>query len=548
MDREEGLNLRLLAKVSSYTFNFDWNQHVKKLFQETDSLMAEIMEDSVVECLMAKEKDLWDIYATNFIACNALLLCSTVNHSFIIPVGDLQNKRVISATVVWVANDQARISVPDAITHLQQLADEDSDGVALCFIPDTKPYFPYPDNGPHMMVLTTDTSKIPELAAGTPPDFTPYFTTTYIDGAHCNVGLTSRLRYGINQPVTEVEERSVHFLQAKPRERMWENHVFVEETLNGPAPVAHVVYLGAGAIAGLAKVVPNAPPTTQLTAQDLLKQNPTLASCLQEAKSAGDDTAIVALPGNTEMVMVSKALWPSSSSSSSTTTSTITRATPVSLASGTPIKTMSSTSASGSNQQQSKSTRPAIKTEPLEPDERRQLASEDIADEVKTLSEAARILSMDFVMISLATHTYWCEMRNRHLQGVNTMRRKIQAAMLEWKTQISADQRLLQLAPLVNIYNGIIEDIWVETFELTSAIGSAMGEYEESQGMTTTDMEKMRVRFLNELQLMIESAISRFIDDASTSLYTKFETLLMWYHSWQTWQGSLPISDLSCSV
>ena len=151
---------------------------------------------------------------------------------------------------------------------------------------------------------------------------------------------------------------------------MWENHVFIEETLNGPTPVAHVVYLGAGAIAGSAKVVPDAPPTTQPTAQDLLKQNPTLASCLQEAKSAGDDTAIVALPGNTETVMVSKALWPSSGSSSSTTTSTITKATPVSLVSSTPIKTMPSTSASGSHQQQSKPTRLAVKTEPLEPDER----------------------------------------------------------------------------------------------------------------------------------------------------------------------------------
>ena len=245
---------------------------------------------------------------------------------------------------------------------------------------------------------------------------------------------------------------------------MWKNHVFVEETPNGPAPVPHVVYLGAGAIAGSAEVVPDAPPTTQPMAQDLLKQNPTLASCLQEAKNAGDDTAIVALPGNTETVMVSKTLWPSSGSSSSTTTSTITRATPVSSASGTPVKTMSSTSASGSNQQQSESTRLAIKTEPLEPDERRQLASEHIADEVKTLSEAARVLSMDFVAISLATHTRWREMRNCCLQGVNAMRRKIQAAMLEWKTQISARQRLLQSAPLVNIYNGIIEDIQVGDF------------------------------------------------------------------------------------
>ena len=351
--------------LMAHTFNFDWNRNVKKLFQETDSLMAEIMEDSVVEHIMTKEKDLWDIYATNCITCNALLLCSTVNRSGIVPAGDSPNKRVISATVVWVANDQARISVPDTITHLRQLADQDLDGVALCFIPDTKPYFPYPDNGPHMMVLTTDIAKIPELAAGTPPDFTPYFTTTYIDGAHCNVGLTSRLRYGINQPVAEMEEKSVHFLQAESRERMWENDVFVEETPNGPIPASQVVCLGAGAIAGSTKAAPDAPPTSQPTAQDLLQQNPTLASCLQEAKNAGDDSALIALPGNKDTVLVSKALWPSSGSS--TTTSTVTRATPVSSAGGTPVKP--STSASGSNQQQSKPMGPAPKTEPLDPDE-----------------------------------------------------------------------------------------------------------------------------------------------------------------------------------
>ena len=291
--------------------------------------MADIMDDFVVERIMTKQKKAWDIYASDCMACNALLLCSTVNRSTIVPVGSSQGKRVFSATVVWVAKDQARISVPEGIAHLQRLAEQDSDGVAMCFIPDSKPYFPYPDNGPHMLVLTTDITKIPELAAGVPSDFTPYFTTTYIDGAHCNVALTSRLRFGLNKPVSETEERSVHFLTAEPRESMWENNIFVEETPNGPAPVAHVVYLGVGAIAQSAKTVTEDQPLTQPTAQDFLKQNPTLASCLQEAKDLKAETAIVALPGNPEnTIMVSKSLWPSSGDSSSTTISTTTRATP----------------------------------------------------------------------------------------------------------------------------------------------------------------------------------------------------------------------------
>ena len=201
--------------LMAHTFGFDWNRNVTKLFQATDSLMAEIMDDFVVERITTKQKKAWDIYASDCMACNALLLCSTVNRSTIVPVGGSQGKRVFSATVVWVAKDQARISVPEGIDHLQRLAEQDSDGVAMCFIPDSKPYFPYPDNGPHMLVLTTDITKIPELAAGVPSDFTPYFTTTYIDGAHCNVALTSRLRFGLNKPVSETEERSVHFLNRR---------------------------------------------------------------------------------------------------------------------------------------------------------------------------------------------------------------------------------------------------------------------------------------------------------------------------------------------
>ena len=302
---------------------------------------------------------------------------------------------------------------------------------------------------------------------------------------------------------------------------MWENNIFVEETPNGPAPVAHVVYLGAGAIAQSAKTVTEDQPLTQPTAQDFLKQNPTLASCLQEAKDLKAETAIVTLPGNPEnTIMVSKSLWPSSGDSSSTTISTTTRATPVSSAGGTPIKPMFTVSASASNQQQSEPTRSG--TDTIDPDERRQLASEQIAEEVKNLSEAARVLSADFMAISSATHKRWHEMRHRRLQGVDTMRKKVQAALLEWKAQVSARQCLLQSAPSVGVYNSIVEDIRAETFELTSAIGSATEDYENSQETTAKDIEKMRVQFLNELQLMIESAISRFIDEASTGLYTQF--------------------------
>ena len=222
--------------------------------------------------------------------------------------------------------------------------------------------------------------------------------------------------------------------------------------------------------------------------------------------------------------MVLKSEWPSSESSlSTTTTSTNTRTTPVSSASNTPQKSTVKASASTSTQQQSGSaTEPSARADPLDSDEKHQWASALIAEEVKSLSEAARVLNADFVAISSATHTRWRQMRDRRLQEVTSMRKKIQAAMMDWKAQLSARQGLLQTAPSVSVYNGIIEDIRGETFELMSAIDAAKEEFGEGRKQTAEDIAKLRVQFLNELQTMIESAISRFINDASASLYTQF--------------------------
>ena len=89
------------------------------------------------------------------------------------------------------------------------------------------------------------------------------------------------------------------------------------------------------------------------------------------------------------------------------------------------------------------------------------MASEHIADDAKTLSEAARVLSTDFVanQLWLLTHT-GSEMRNRRLQGVNAMRRKIQAAMLEWKTQISAQSMLVTIGSTRSISTMVLLKIF----------------------------------------------------------------------------------------
>ena len=91
---------------------------------------------------------------------NALLLCNTANCSSAISLTKPRYGRVISATVVWVVVDQAQLSVPNAVSTLLDMAKNDQDGVALCYIPFSKPFFPYPEGGPHVLVLPYD-SDIP---------------------------------------------------------------------------------------------------------------------------------------------------------------------------------------------------------------------------------------------------------------------------------------------------------------------------------------------------------------------------------------------------
>ena len=145
-------------------------------------------------------------------AHNALLLCSTVNRSSTIALTKPQYGCVISATVVWVAFDQARLSVPDAMNTLMDMARNDQDGVVLCYIPISKPFFPYPEGGPHILVLPYDNDIPPSLDYGMPADFMSYEMTSYTTSASTAVGLTAWLQFGPEHPLNIEARQTVQFL------------------------------------------------------------------------------------------------------------------------------------------------------------------------------------------------------------------------------------------------------------------------------------------------------------------------------------------------
>ena len=126
-------------------------------------------------------------------AYNALLLCCTANWSSVLPLAGPWHGCVFLATVVWVTSNQAWLAMPDAIETLMDMAKARQDGVALCYIPVSKPFFPYPDDGPHVLILPFDHDMPVSQGYGMPVDFSAFEATSYTIGASTAVGLTARL-------------------------------------------------------------------------------------------------------------------------------------------------------------------------------------------------------------------------------------------------------------------------------------------------------------------------------------------------------------------
>ena len=114
--------------------------------------------------------------------------------------------------MVWVAVDQAWLSVPYTMSTLLDMAKNGQDGVALCYIPISKPFFPYPKGGPHVLVLPYDSNITSSLGYGMPADFVAYEMTSYTTSASTAVGLTSRMQFGPERPLSTKEKQTVHFL------------------------------------------------------------------------------------------------------------------------------------------------------------------------------------------------------------------------------------------------------------------------------------------------------------------------------------------------
>ena len=216
----------------AHNFSVDWDEHINKLFKPLDCINAEIMDEDIVDVLLTKGRALWAPNGT-CMAKNALLLCSTVNRSSNMSLTKPRYGHVISVTVVWVALDQARLSVPDAITTLLDMARNRQDWVALCYIPISRPFFPYPEDGPHVLVLPYNNNIPPSLGYGMPADFVAYEMTSYTTSTSTAVGLTAQLQFGPEYPLSTEEKQMVHFTTVENCGAAWSNQTYVKQTVEG---------------------------------------------------------------------------------------------------------------------------------------------------------------------------------------------------------------------------------------------------------------------------------------------------------------------------
>ena len=314
---------------------FDWNAHINKLFQPMESIPMPIMDTDVVNKLGTKGAPSWtpDI---DCLAHQALLVTYSHNNSTIVCTlsTDTTDKRVVSALVVWVAYDQARISLPDAIRQLVMMANmEDWEGAVLCFIPTSKPYFPYHSDGPHILVAPYDATWITSQAYGPLLEFCAFEMTSYLQGTKIFVGLTSRLDKGGAVLVSQEANEEVWFNEAAPHSTMWNNCTFLETGPSGEEIVAeHEVYLGSHTMAytteALASMVsgtvsadegpsncpqnvPDLAPQVQNQVLHAFQDNPTMASHLWQAvaNAQGGKSTLVTLPGDTDTLVVPVEEW-----------------------------------------------------------------------------------------------------------------------------------------------------------------------------------------------------------------------------------------------
>ena len=249
---------------------------------------------------------------------------------------------------------------------------------------------------------------------------------------------------------------------------MWSNQTYVQQSAQGETNIVHKVYLGNGIMAESPSQQLN--PEQHRQVIQAIAQNPTIASCFKVVVSqsgGAEDPVHVNIPGHEYSLQVSKEDWPVSGQMSHTTT---VKGTPSTSQTHTPVPhtlslpaTIPSVSTEGTP---SIGPPPGFPTLPEDPIKCQVTFREQITADGKTLTNTFWVLCTDFCHMGEYHSQQMKSMRDRQLAGVCALRTQVIQALSDWRVDLSSCQWLLGTVPSTSLYNSIVADLRVKTYEM----------------------------------------------------------------------------------
>ena len=238
-----------------------------------------------------------------------------------------------------------------------------------------------------------------------------------------------------------------------------------------------------------------------------------------------EDPVYVTIPGHEYSLEVSKEDWLASGQTSNTTTA---KGTPSTSQTHTEVHHTSSLPTAipsvSTGSVPSIGPPPGFPTLPEKPVKCQAALREQITADGKTLTKASWVLCTDFHHMGKYHSQQMKTMRECQLSGVHELKTQVIQALSDWRVDLSSHQWLLGMVPSTSLYNSVVADLRIKTYEMANKVKQAEVAYAEGKKLTLRALEQMKKETLDRLETLSDSAIDRFMDEMAAAVYKHFGT------------------------
>ena len=115
-------------------------------------------------------------------------------------------------------------------------------------------------------------------------------------------------------------------------------------------------------------------------------------------------------------------------------------------------------------------------------------------------------------------------MRECQLAGVCDLKAQVTQALSDWRVDQSSHQHLLGMVPCTSLYNSVVANLRIKTYEMANKMKQAEVAYAESKKGTLKALEKLKKETLDKLETLSNLAIDQFMDEMAAAVYEHFGT------------------------